>query len=157
MTTQLSLQGLQAVLAQETPEVFLSCLTLTHPNLAVPIRVVNNTQDLVRAAGTFTAYPFEITFPSQEEDRLPQPRLRIDNVDRGILVALRALRGPVTVTLDAVMASSPNTVEAGPFVFSLRGAPYDANAIEGVLGFEDVLNEPFPKDTFTPQLFPGMF
>jgi hypothetical protein len=153
----LSAAALQAVLAHQTEKVFLACLTITHADLALPIRVVNDGQDLVRTEGVFTAYPFEVPMPDSDSQKPPQVRLRIDNVDRSITAALRALSSKPTVTLEVVLADSPNTIEAGPFPFTLQLASYDALVVEGTLGFEDVLNEPFPKDSFTPKLFPGLF
>lgn len=155
--THLSPAALQAALAQETEEVFLACLTIEHPDLQTPIRLVNDTQDLVRAAGTFIAFPFEVPVPDADDQKLSQVQIRIDNVDRSITDTIRGLDGKPQITLEVVLASSPDTVEAGPFPFSLLDSGYDALAVTGRLGFEDVLNEPFPKDSFTPQLFPGLF
>lgn len=61
------------------------------------------------------------------------------------------------VTLSLVMASTPDTIEAGPFTFNLREVEYDAEFVSGNLLFEDILNEPFPADSFTPARFPGLF
>lgn len=153
----LSLPALQATFAQETGEVFLMCLTISGAGLAQPIRLVNDMQDLNRAAGLFQAFPFELALPQDLEDQLPQVRLSVDNVDRQIVRAVRALTAPPTVTLEVVLASSPDTVEAGPFAMTLRLADYDAGTVSGMLGYEDMLNEPFPKDTFTPNNSPGLF
>jgi hypothetical protein len=153
----LSAAALQAVLAQQTGEVFLACLTITHPELATPIRIVNDRQNLMRAAGTYIAFPFECPMPDSDDQKLPQVEIRIDNVDRSITSALRGLAGKPTVTLEIVLADSPDTVEAGPFPFSLFDATYSALVVQGRLAFEDMLNEPFPKDSFTPSLFPGLF
>lgn len=153
----LSLPALQAALAQETGEVFLSCLTIAHASLDTPIRLVSDTQDLVRANGTFLAFAFEVALPDQADDTLPRVVLRIDNVDRSITDAIAALASPPTITLEAVLASSPNTLEAGPFALTLKNVTYDALVVQGQLAFEDVLNEPFPKDAFTPAAFPGLF
>lgn len=153
----LSLTAIQAAMAQETGEVFLMCLTITHPTLTTPLRVVNDGRDLVRSAGTFMATAFELTLPGQQDDRPPEVRLRIDAVDRSILSALRGLTSPPGIRLEVVLASSPNVIESGPYDLTLREVTYTATSIEGTLGYEDVLNEPFPKDTFTPRNFPGLF
>jgi hypothetical protein len=153
----LSLPALQAIFTQDTGEVFLMCLTIDGPGLAAPIRLVDDQQDLVRTAGTFQAFPFQIAMPQESEDQLPQVQLVVDNVDRQIVQAIRALTSPPTVTLEVVLASSPNTLEAGPFAMTLRHSDYDATAVSGTLGYEDMLNEPFPKDSFTPTNSPGLF
>ena len=157
--TQPSLNALHAMLAEQTDEVFLACVTIDHPSMATPIRVVNDTQDLARSAGTFTAFPFEITLPPDTDDTaVPQVQLSIDNVDRQIVDAIRGLSSAPSVTLEVVMASSPDTVEAGPFAFELTNAQYDALVVTGTLGYEDdLLNQPFPADTFTPGNSAGVF
>jgi hypothetical protein len=103
------------------------------------------------------AYPFEVNLPDEDPDQLARVQLRIDNVDRVIIDSLRAITDPVTVSLEVIMASSPDTVEAGPFSMSLVSASYDTLLVTGDLVFEDVLNEPFPGGTYIPSDYPGLF
>ena len=147
----------QAVFAGETGEAFILLLTISHAQLAAPIRVAHNSQDVTSRGNVFAAYPFQIDLPAQDPERPPRVRLAIDNVDLAIVRSLRSISSPPAVTLEVVLASAPDTVEAGPFAMTLAGATYDANAIEGDLAFEDVLNEAFPGDRFTPANFPGLF
>jgi hypothetical protein len=153
----LSIAARQAVNAQETNEVFLLLLTLDHEDLAEPIRVVNNTEDIVSRGMTFVAYPFEIALPDEDPESVARVTLRIDNVDREIVRSLRALQAPLSVSLEVVLASSPDVVEAGPFNLTLVAAEYDALTITGELAFEDVLNEPFPGHSYVPSEYPGLF
>ncbi len=157
MSRTLSQAARQAVNAQETDEVFLLLLTLDHEDLAVPIRVVNNTEDVVSRGDTFIAYPFEIALPDEDPDSVARVTLRIDNVDREIVKNLRAISSPLSVGLEVVMAASPDTVEAGPFNMTLVSAEYDALTVTGELAFEDVLNEPFPGHSYVPSEYPGLF
>lgn len=148
---------LRAVRARETEEVFLLLLTLNHADLAQPIRVVDNTQDVVSGGNAFVAYPFEIDLPEDTGERPARARIRIDNVDRQLVATLRSAATPPAVTIEVVMASAPDTVEASFAGMSLVEAGYDVLTITGELTFEDVLNEPFPGVYFTPANFPGMF
>jgi hypothetical protein len=147
----------QAVNAQNTDEVFLLLLSLDHDELAEPVRVVNNTENITSRGNLFVAYPFEVNLPDEDPDQLARVQLRIDNVDRVIIDSLRAITDPVTVSLEVIMASSPDTVEAGPFSMSLVSASYDTLLVTGDLVFEDVLNEPFPGGTYIPSDYPGLF
>jgi hypothetical protein len=88
---------------------------------------------------------------------MPNVTLSIDNVDRQIVNAVRALTGPPTVTVSVVLASSPNTIEAGPYQMTLRDASYDSLVVSGTLSVEDMMNEPYPVDLMTPANFPGLF
>jgi hypothetical protein len=157
MPRVLSAAALRASYSQETGEVFLVLLTISHASLATPLRFVNNMTNIVAGGQTYVAFPFDIALPDEREDQLPRVTLTIDNVDRQIVQALRGLKTPPTVTLNVVLASTPDTVEAGPFDFTLKSGEYDALVVTGTLAFEDVLSEPYPADAFSPQWFPGIF
>lgn len=150
----LSQTALQAVLAQATAEVFLECLTISHADLATPLRLVNDRKDLTRTAGTFTAFPFAVTGIRQSADQLPQMSLTIDNVDQRVILALRSLAGTrsdITVTYEVVLAGTPNTVEYGPVDF--RMADVNESAVSLVLDLEyhsGFLNKAFPALQFSP-------
>ena len=155
---QVSQRALQAMLAQETPEVFLCCLTIAHPSLADPLRLVSNTEPLERAAGTYQPYPFKIHLADQRDDEIPQGQVSVDNVDLAVNEQLRTLSGMPTVTLEVVLASQPDTVEAGPFEFNLQSITSTAETIDGTLGFEDdVFAQQVPGQNYLPSNSPGLF
>jgi Domain of unknown function (DUF1833) len=147
------------MLAQETGEVFLFCLTISHPTLAAPYYLVNDYNPLVRTAGTFQPFAFDVSLPNEQEDQLPQVTMTIDNIDNAILQAIRNIPGQrPKVLMEVVLASSPNTVEAGPFNFSILHINYTDASIQGSIGFEDdLLNTAFPADTYTPTNSKGLF
>jgi hypothetical protein len=147
----------QAVYDAETSEAFLILLTLTHADLAGPIRVVNNAVDVVSGGDTFLAFPFRIRLPSDTDERPPRATLQIDNVDRQIVTAIRTVTGAIGVLMEVVLASDPDTVEASFPDFTLRQVTYDALVVQGELSLEPVVLEPFPAQRFTPSAFPGLF
>jgi len=157
MSRTLSAAARAALFAPQTGEAFFVLLTITHPNLATPIRVVNNRANVVSGGETFIAFPFTVVLPEETEETPGRARLIICNVDRSIVQALRALESPPSISFVIVLASSPDTIEAGPFNFTLRQAGYDAMTVEGDLELEDFLNETFPADRFVPATFPGLF
>lgn len=147
----------EAVFAQETGEVFLILVTITHTDLPDPIRVVNNSENINSRGQTFIAYPFEITLPTDTENGNPRATLKIDNVDREIVRAVRTIQTAPTVTLEIVMASDPDVVEIEFPDFQLQDVNYNSLTVEGTLGLEQFLAEPFPGDLFSPANFPGLF
>jgi Domain of unknown function (DUF1833) len=149
--------AVKALTAQETGEGFLHLVTIAHPSLVPSLYFVDNTVDIVSRGNTYLGWPFQVALPDEREDALPQVQLRIDNVDRRIMEGIRALTTTPIVTMEVVLASSPDTVERGPFSFRLAGVEYDALVITGTLAPEDVLNEPAMQYSFTPALFPGLF
>ncbi len=88
---------------------------------------------------------------------MPTLSLTIDNIDRSIWASLIGFQDPLTVTLSWVLASNPDVVEGGPLVMRLRQAVATLTTIQGTLVFEDLLNEPYPYESFTPSTAPGLF
>lgn len=158
MPRALSAPALQAILAQNTGEVFLILLTLNHATFATAIRVCSDAVDQVSRGSTYQHFPFDVTMPSEDDAGPPRVILRIDGVDRRIIEEVRRVSGdPISVVLEVVLASTPDVIEAGPFTFSLRDVTYSALVVEGSLAFDDILNEPYPGISFTPTVAPGLF
>jgi len=151
----LSQQALQGILASATDVVYLECLTISHTNLPATIRLVNDIQDLVRTAGTFIAFPFQVKPPTQSSDRAPALDIVADMVDQRIMIGLRGLVGyreRATVTYEVVTHQQPNTVEWGPVEFTLDNISTDGIAkIKLRASFSiGLLNDAFPKALFSP-------
>lgn len=157
MSRPLSLAARRALTGSETDEVFLILLTIASAEMAVPIRVVNDRANLTSRGNAFIAFPFDLVLPADDGETLSQVQLRIDNVDREIVAALRQLTTPPDVTMEVVRAAEPDIVEAGPFAMQLVAADYTALVVTGTLAFEDVLNARFPGDDFAPASHPGLF
>jgi len=159
MPRPLSSVAKQAIFAAQTGEVFVVLLELEHPNFAGIIQVCSNDLAIASRGNTYVPFPFEIILPDEAEDSAPRVTLRIDAIDRRLISELRSVVTvvPVTVRMMVVIASSPDVLEVGPMEFSLRDVEYSATTIEGTLLYEDVLNESFPGDTFSPARFPALF
>jgi hypothetical protein len=153
----LSLAARRAMFAPSTDQVFLALLTISGTGIPTPLRFVNNSEDVVSNGNTHLAYPFQISLPDEREDSPAQVTLIIDNIDQSIVAGIRLLTKPPKITLEVILASDPDTVEAGPFEFSLNGVEYNAITVTGTLAFEEVLNEPYPCDSFDPTRFPGLY
>lgn len=144
--------ALQAALSGWTSEVFLECITINHASMGSPLRLVNDRQDLVRSAGTFTAFPFEVRLHAQADDRITEGELVADNTDRRIVQALRSLTGSrPTVMYEVVLASSPNTVEVGPITYEALAFRATLADVTLTIAFAfSILNDAYPKDYFAP-------
>lgn len=155
----MSLTAIQAILAQQTDEVLLNCLVLSHPDLTDDIRVVASKQNLTHAGQEYIALGFLVRLPNDSEEGAAQFYFELDNTDRRIVEAARSLGGaePATVTFFAVLASDPESVEVGPYEATLREISYDFAKVTGACNFEDHLNQAYPGWSFTPNNFPGLF
>ena len=148
------------IFRQETGEAWLVLLTIDHASLAAPIRVGSDGVDTVSRGDTFIAFPFALTLPHEAPEELPRARIRIDNVDRRIVEALRLAAGSAegpSVLMEIVRAADPDTVEGAWPDFRLVNATYDVLVVSGELKLDFLEREPYPADSFTPSTAPGVF
>lgn len=153
----MSLALSQSAFAQETADVWLPLLTITHPDIDPSIRVVFNTQAIISRGEEFLPFPFDIQLPSEEDDAPSRARLVIDNVSREIAQAVRLIRTPPSVLIEIIRADAPDTVEMSWPNFWLRNVNWNAQQVSGELVLEDLVDEPYPAGTFTPASFPALF
>lgn len=157
MPRDTSLTFRNAVNAPQTGEVLLSLVTIEHETIAEPIRLVNDRENITSRGNVYTACGFGILPPQETAERLPTSSMWIDNIDRTLTEAVRSITTPATVTLELILASNPDYVEAGPFIFRMERIDMNAEQIVGQLAFEDILNETIPAERVTPSTFPGVF
>jgi hypothetical protein len=162
MSRDLSDNMKRALYDERSGEVFAVLITIDHADLDPPLRATSNEEPIKQNEGettevTFVPYGFELTWPNDHQARPPLAQLRIGNVDRVIVQTLRQLASPPTVTLQLVLASAPDTVEAELPDFDLVEADYDALVVEGQLTLESFENEPWPYQRYTPASHPGLF
>lgn len=156
MSQTLSAQAVREYFAQESGEATLDLLTLSHPDMDT-VRLANNTVNVVSRGETFLAFPFTLRLPDDVADQISQGTLQISNIDRRLIEALRSIREPIAAQIELVLGSTPDVVEFGPVFFDLFPITYNAQTINATLAFENLISEPFPSESFTPQLFPGLF
>lgn len=154
----LSPTAAKSIVALETDELLVCLLTISHPDMET-VRIVNNTEPVVRGSTTWHPYSFEASFPDDTDDATPNVTLRIDNLDLEIIRKVRSLQGPrPQVRLEAVLASQPSVVEMGPYIFSVLQVDFDLMELEVQIGYqEDFLNQGVPAQTYTPSSSPGLF
>jgi len=156
MPRELSADALASLNAQQTGEAWLVLITIDHSSMGSPIRVVNNNEDIVSRGDTFVAFPFELVLPGEDPDGVTKAGLRLDNVDRSVITAIRTLTSPPTVKIEIIISSDMNTPEISFTGMLLRNVSYNAFTIQGDLEFEDLLSEPMTLQ-MTPSRFPGLF
>lgn len=156
--SEVSAEYLRQALAQQTSDTVLAYLLIEHPSLAAPIRIVNHLKAVTRSDGVYQPFPFQVPEPEQAEGQIPQVKVIIDNVDTQINDALEGLSDYPTITFFATLLSTPDTVESGPYMFSLKNIQGDEHSLSGTLGFEDdVFAQQAPGQNYLPSNSPGMF
>ncbi len=155
----LSLAGLQSLMAQETEHSWHCAISISGPSM-LTVRAIQNTVDVVYGAFTYLACPFELVLAQDSEEQVPQATIRVDNVSRDLIAAIRSAEYSPDVDLEIFRIDAAGTVtrEIGPMRFSLLQAKADALVIEGTLGYlTDFLNESATKDRFVPTIARALF
>ena len=162
----LSTNAKAAVFAAQTKEVFIILATIDHPNFDQPFRVASDPYELLPDAGVrgvvsrgneYIYLPFSITLPQEDETGVSRATLKVDNIDRRVVAAVRQANSAISVTLEIVLSSDVDIVEMSIEDFRLQQVTYDAFTVSGDISVEYFDLEPFPSGRFTPSFFPGLF
>lgn len=166
MTRNVSSAFKAAAFSESTHEVFVMLLTITHPSFTDDIRVCNDPTVLLPTAGVrgivsngdeFIFVPFEVSLPAQNDSGVAEAQIKVDNVGEELMGPIRSAGSSIGVTIQVVLASSPDTIEMHCDNFELQSVDYDALTVSGKLTMEYYDLEPFPSGRFTPSTAPGCF
>jgi hypothetical protein len=148
-----------AALAARTDKILVGLITLSHPNMGTPIRVTTDSVQTVSNGNAFIPFPFNFNRVRSSESAPPTGRLTINNIDRRIVLAVRALplEPALDVLIQTVLASDPNIIEEELAGLQMRNIEFDAFHVSGDLLIDALDREPFPSVRFLPSTFPGCF
>jgi hypothetical protein len=155
--SRISPEATEAVLAPETEKVFLHLLTIETSGGAV-LHFVDNNQNITSRGIEYFAAAFNIILPEQTENA-PRPcRLAIDNTDLAIFQTIKQAVGQtVFVTVCVIMADTPDVYERGPLKYRLRNVRASKETIDGEVYDFYLLDRKYPRDTYTPEDFEGLY
>ena len=155
---QFSDNARQNLLAVSADEPFLILLEIIHPDLPVPIRIVDDVQNITSNGEEFTALPFRINLPDDLSGQIPQARLEVDNVGRELTTWLEISRGGVGAKcrIMQVLRSDPDLIELD-ITLDLTKLSINNQSVQGQLGFVNVLGQSSVTTQFTPTTAPGLW
>jgi hypothetical protein len=163
----LSLNFRNALFAQESSEIAIFLLTITHPSLVSPILLSSDpttrltTDPLVYGttsrSNNYLYVGMQVQLPSERDKSPPATQMTISNVDRSIIPLIRSISSPASVKIEGVLASAPDTVEFTMPVLEIATADFNAETITFDLLMDSFATEPFPSGSFSPAYFPGLF
>lgn len=158
---------------QESPEFYLTFLTITHRVLIEPIRVVSDPKSFVLkdaggTARTYNPWSFAIQILSDNEG-MPTASLTIQNINRRIGQAIQAADEPARMSIE-VIAGSEFDITTDPRVelstaerfytadhLVLYGVEANAMQLKGSIRTWDYTQEIWPGMYATKDRFPGLF
>tara|TARA_R100000655_G_scaffold83222_1_gene122802 strand:- start:1009 stop:1479 length:471 start_codon:yes stop_codon:yes gene_type:complete len=146
------------LLATSADEPFLVALEITHPDLAVPVRVVNDSQAVTIQGDEFIACPFQLTLPDDVDQQVPKARLSVDNIGRDLTQWLEVSGGGkgAKCRILQVVPSDPDIIEYD-MMLDLTGLAIDNMAVSGDLGFQETLNQAAVGIRYDPISAPGLW
>ena len=146
-----------AMFGQNTDDGLVELITISSPELAIDIRVVNDKADMDSRGDTFTRSAFNLILPSDDPDSPSNAQVTIDNTTREIGQAIRQMQGAATVLIETVKFSDPDTVELSFPLLTLRNVRWDVGKATGDILSDDLVTEGYPGHTFNPSTSPGAF
>jgi hypothetical protein len=158
---------ISAANAQETDEVIICLLTVTHEEIPEPIYLSSDATERLSAdpliygttsrGNQYLYLPFEFTLPDDKSDSPPRVLLTMDNTGRDLVALLRSISTPADVLVEIVLASDLDQVELVMPSLQLGDVTINEGSISASLVADTLINEPYPAGLFTPGAFPGLF
>lgn len=134
--------------SEGTGQAYLILVTVDHADLAAPLRFTSDGVATTSNGEIFTPLAFRAVLPDRTQGRAPQATLRLDNVNKTLLEALRGLQTAPTVDLQVVRASDPDTVEDEYLGMTVTGTDDDPAFIDLTLALENLAEARFPPRVF---------
>ncbi len=156
MSNNISPQLLAQFYGQNSDDPLLMLVTVTHPSFS-PIRLVNNTEDIVSRSQTYTAFPMLITPPVDDGETAREVAIEFDNVSLELIAEFRQITSPADIRIEVVLASSPDQVQISYEELKLRNISYDKQRIRARLYMDSFLNVELTSETYGATNFPGLF
>jgi len=113
---------------QESGEEGLVFLTITHPEINDPIRVVNDPEYFEYGGNEFIGFPFNIEI-LRDDERPPESRISIQNVDSRIGETLLGLVDPPRVKIEVLALSSFDTTVSPRTEIGTASVEYAADGL----------------------------
>lgn len=147
--------GLRAVFAENSVEVFLWLVEITHPQLEFPLRLTNNTEAISSRGRLFYPARMRVAMPEQVEGRQARARIVLEDVTEAIRYRLRQLspQDAPEMLNEFVLASNPDHAQR-TVRLRMAGASWDAIAIEAELMPRAPRATPWAA--YTPDLAPAV-
>lgn len=163
MSRSLSSAIRAGMLAETSGALLLECAVLDHDDLDAPFRIVKNNEDIMHDGDLYTACPFEVQYPYDNDGSGGVGRMTLPNPDQWLTSTIRSLEGPLTVEFRLVSATnlsaSPpvfNTLEASSLPMRLSEATIEADSVRLSFMNSDMLDRAFPAGTYNLGDFGGL-
>ena len=149
----------QRALREAAPaDRLLTALEISHPAIAQPVRVINDTQGRAIEGNDYVALRFDARLADDIAGQAPQAELAIDNVGRALTQWIEATGGGVgaSVRVMQVLDIDDPPVE-WEVTLDVAGMAVDQERVTARLGFDPLLGRAAVTLRHDPQTSPGLF
>jgi len=136
----------------------LMLLMINHASFSAPVRLVNDTRNIITLGYEWLALPFSITLPNDKAKEVPRAKLQMDNVGREMTAELEALPpgASLKATITMVHRSTPGVIDF-QFAAPLSGVRVDATTVSATMGRDDIMRMSAVLLRFDPATAPALF
>ncbi len=131
-------------------------MVLEHPSFLEPVRIVNDTINLVSRGETYIAWPAKFRLPGDAEGA-KAAEVTFQNVTLETGEIIRRAKGDIKLSFDCVLRDDPNDSIYDHGGMKLRNVQVkDTNVRAEIVGHGNEA-QPWPATRNTPQRCPGLY
>ena len=136
----------------------LTALEIRHPAVALPVRVVNDTENRRIEGNEYIALRFDARLADDIAGQAPQAELAIDNIGRELTQWIEAAGGGIGATVRVMLVLAvPNPPVEWELTLDVAGIAVDQERVTARLGFDPLLGAAAVRLRHDPQTSPGLF
>ncbi len=147
----------RAVRSVDPADLVLDALELTHPSIAAPVRVVNDTDQRTIGGENYAPVPFRALWPDAAENRRPRARIAADNVGRDLTQWVESTQGAAGGTCRLIRALAATGEVEAEVTLDVAGAAVAGEEVALELEFGMNLQSPVVLLRHDPERSPGLF
>lgn len=119
---------------------------------------VNNKHEAIVSNGqTYEPATFKIGRGEDTKEGQITTTLVFDPLNREIIRKIREVNRRPEINYSLIVADNPDVVEVAPINLIVESSQIQDTGVQLTLTVEPILNEPIPKDTYTPRIAPGLW
>lgn len=154
-TTAARAQWQQAVRALDPDSVPLMAAEITHPDIPIPARTINDSVEHTIEGNTYARNRFELRLIDDVEGEAPRATLRMDNVGEVLTQWIELSRGGAGAAV-RIMQVIDDQVQ-WEITLDAAAAVVDHQRAVFTLGFDPLLQRPAVQMRHDPEHSPGLF
>lgn len=138
-------------------DVTLTALEITHPDVADPVRVVNDTVSRTIEGDTYVPLRFQARLVSDPESGLPRAELVVNNVGRALTQWVERSEGGAGAQCRVLQVIAGEDTPQYDVSLGVQAMPVRNSEVRVVLGHADLFGRRAVRLRHDPETSPGLF